>query len=148
MFSKFLHGGLLVIFLFLGSGSLEAADFPSRVTLSAEPISESIAPGRVVDAHITITVENGWHIYAAHAIAPEGSDVYINQTRIDLASEQYELVGITWPVAHAWNAGDYTVDTYDGRVTAIVRIAVPEDAVTGSDTIVLNVFFFVMLKER
>ena len=141
MFSKFLHGGLLVIFLFLGSGTPCAAQPPSRVAVSGKPISEPIAPGRAVDAAIVLDIESGWHIYASDAIAPEGSDVFVNQTRVALESEGVEVLSVDWPHAHAWQTGDYTVDTYQGSIEVYVRLLVPEDAPLGTNTITLNVFF-------
>lgn len=134
--------GLLVTLLFASSGY--AADFgsPSNVSVETGEVTEAVAPGRAFEVTVDFLMNDGWHIYAFDAVAPEELGGFAFQTTIEVDSDTpFSVVKIDWPESHAWDAGGYLVDTYDGRATAKMLVLVSAEAAAEASELKLSVAY-------
>jgi uncharacterized protein YyaL (SSP411 family) len=107
---------------------------PHVVTASASvrPIGP-IAAGGELDAVVSVTIQDGWHIYANPTGIPELKPTTL---RLDPASDRSAtLINLTFPAGEAkvlGSIGTGKVPLYEGKVQIIARLRLAADTKPGS----------------
>jgi hypothetical protein len=120
----------------LAEGALED-NAPAVVSATVRLASNSanagaITPGKDFDARVTITIQNGWHIYANPVGLAE-----MRPTVLELdpaAAKAVELIKVSYPEGKSQPAEPALPDriyTYEGKVELGVRLRVAETADSG-----------------
>ncbi len=105
----------------------------SGVVTATARASGPIVPGGEGEAVVSLTIQDGWHLYANPTGVPE-----LNPTTIDLdrTSEPLAtLLKVTYPAGEAkvlGSIGTEKVPLYEGKVPLIVRIRLAADAKPGT----------------
>ncbi len=101
-----------------------------------------IAPGREFDAVVSVTVRDGWHIYANPTGAPQLKPTTL---KLDPASERSAtLVNVTYPAGEAKvleSTGAEKVTLYEGKVRITARLRLAADAGPGSVSLKLKLSY-------
>ncbi len=104
---------------------------PSVVTATARAAGP-IAPGGELDVEVSLTIQDGWHLYANPTGVPELKPTTLT---IDRTSEPMAtLVKVTYPAGEAKvleSTGTEKVSLYEGKVPLTVRIRLASDAKPG-----------------
>jgi uncharacterized protein YyaL (SSP411 family) len=105
------------------------------VTASARPAGEraaSFAPGQELDVHISVMIQDGWHIYANPTGVP---DLKPTTIQLDRASERFAtLVKVTYPAGEArvlGSIGTEKIPLYEGKVQVTARVRLAETTKPG-----------------
>ncbi|MGO9921114.1 MAG: DUF255 domain-containing protein [Isosphaeraceae bacterium] len=114
---------------------------PSVVAASLRLTGDSaaaIAPSKEFDATMTVTIQQGWHLYANPAGLPE-----LNPTTLQLdsaAGKTVSLVKVSYPEGKAQvvePGGPDKVYVYEGKVELKVRLRLADEAEPGSVSVPL-----------
>jgi uncharacterized protein YyaL (SSP411 family) len=120
---------------FAGPGA-SAPTIPQVVTASAclsEQGAASLEPGRELDAIITLTIRNGWHVYANPAGLPEMKPTTLELDQSSRAA--VSLVKILYPAGQPKvlaSSGREKVALYEGKVQIAARLRLGQNATRGS----------------
>src|SRR5262249_45242677 len=97
-----------------------------------------VAPGREIDIVVTVSVKEGWHIYAN----PNGTTT-LKPTRLTLeAAQPATVVGVAYPAATATLSTpgvDEKAGVYEGEVRLKARVKLAGDARPGPLTLPIQV---------
>ena len=92
-----------------------------------------IAPGGELDVVVSVTIQDGWHIYANPTGVPE-----LKPTTLELdpdSERSATLVNLTYPAGEAkvlGSIGTEKVPLYEGKVQITARLRLAADAKPGS----------------
>ena len=114
---------------------------PGVVVASARPAG-AVAPGGEFDASVSITIQDGWHIYAN----PTGAlELRPTTLTLDPTSERSAtLVDVTYPAGDAkvlGSIGTEKVPLYEGKIRIGARIRLAADAKPGAIPIKLRLSY-------
>jgi uncharacterized protein YyaL (SSP411 family) len=100
-----------------------------RVVAASALLSGPNAPGREFEAVVSVTIQDGWHIYANPTGVPNLKPTTL---RLDAGSERSAtLVRVAYPAGEAKvldSLGSEKVALYEGRIQFKARIRLAEDA--------------------
>jgi DsbC/DsbD-like thiol-disulfide interchange protein len=111
------------------------------VTASARPAG-AIAPGREFDVVVSVTVQDGWHIYANPTGAPE-----LKPTSLELdpaSGPSTTLVKVAYPAGEAkvlGSIGTEKIPLYEGKVQFTARLRLAADAKPGPVQLTLKLTY-------
>lgn len=125
------------------AAAAEPADTSPRVVkATARPVGDkpaAIAPGGEIDAVITVTIDDGWHLYANPAGAPNLKPTTL---ALDASSNRSAtLASVKYPAGEARilaSTGSEKVAMYEGKVEIAARIRLAETVKPGPLRLVLR----------
>ena len=115
------------------------------VTASARVAEGRVAtftPGRELDAIVTVTIQDGWHVYANPTGVAE-----MKPTTLGLDSKvqpTVSLVKVFYPAGDAKvlsSLGNEKIALYEGKVEFKARVKISEQARAGTVAVPLNLFY-------
>jgi uncharacterized protein YyaL (SSP411 family) len=124
----------------LGEGAL--APVPSRIVAASAQGKDAkpVAPGQTLKAAVTLTIKDGWHIYAN----PTGVDI-LKPTTLALDADQPATeFKVTYPAGATkvlGSLGKEKVSLYEGKVVLPVTLAVRREVPAGKVKVLLKLKF-------
>ncbi|MFG0283961.1 MAG: thioredoxin domain-containing protein [Phycisphaerales bacterium JB039] len=103
------------------AGAAQTSPSAQRIAIGAVELPESVAPGEIFTVAVTLAIDEGWHINASSASAPE-----LTPTALDVRSDApIEVLDITYPPSSPLQAAyaEAPIDVLAGevRIVALVR---------------------------
>ena len=121
------------------SGEAALAPGPNRPVTASARIADAQepAPGRVLEATVSIAIKEGWHIYAN----PTGVDVLKPTTLVLDPGQAAADLHVDYPPGQTkvlGSLGTEKVALYEGNVNIPFRVTLPRDARAGKTTVRLR----------
>jgi len=121
------------------SGEAALAPVPNRPVTASARIADAQepAPGRVLEATVSIAIKEGWHIYAN----PTGVDVLKPTTLVLDPGQAAADLHVDYPPGQTkvlGSLGTEKVALYEGNVNIPFRVTLPRDARAGKTTVRLR----------
>ena len=121
------------------SGDAALAPGPNRPVTASARIADAQepAPGRVLEATVSIAIKEGWHIYAN----PTGVDALKPMTLVLDPGQAAADLHVDYPPGQTkilGSLGTEKVALYQGKVDIPVRVTLSRDARAGKTTLILR----------